>query len=396
MPPREKQDMVNCLDEAGVNGIHLLFDTMAKTDISSAEAYEPADEERIMSMVTETSGFDILNNKVNNLLRGWVKDGILEAVQSELELMDSASKDGSKLSTSQARLCTNVGNIMFRYADYDQALSLPKRALSMNQNTLGEQNLITAASHCNVGSALTAKGDHEAALLEYQKYHSIHLELLGEDHSETARSHFSIGLVFRKMGRLHEALEEHQRALNIRNKALEKIHADTAASHNEIGGILQDIHRKEEFYDEKESVDTDVLILLHYESALEIREKVYREYHPDTAQSYHNMGAMRFNMWRYRRSEDLTVKENCYEEGLAQLDKALNIKQKVLGNDHPSTILTFDLTRDSQHFKKEWDLFHARVTDIYSDAFIDNYDDLSVMSAMPKFERARSVMGGFS
>ena len=139
-----------------------------------------------------------------------------------------------------------------------------------------------------------------------------------------------------------------------------------------------------------------MLILLHYESALEIREKVYREYHPDTAQSYHNMGAMRFNMWRYRRSEDLTVKENCYEEGLAQLDKALNIKQKVLGNDHPSTILTFDLTRDSQHFKKEWDLFHARVTDIYSDAFIDNYDDLSVMSAMPKFERARSVMGGFS
>ena len=396
MPPREKQDMVNCLDEAGVNGIHLLFDTMAKTDISSAEAYEPADEERIMSMVTETSGFDILNNKVNNLLRGWVKDGILEAVQSELELMDSASKDGSKLSTSQARLCTNVGNIMFRYADYDQALSLQKRALSMNQNTLGEQNLITAASHCNVGSALTAKGDHEAALLEYQKYHSIHLELLGEDHSERARSHFSIGLVFRKMGRLHEALEEHQRALNIRNKALEKNHADTAASHNEIGGILQDIHRKEEFYDEKESVDSDVLILLYYESALEIREKVYREYHPDTAQSYHNMGAMRFNMWRYRRSEDLTVKENCYEEGLAQLDKALNIKQKVLGNDHPSTILTFDLTRDSQHFKKEWDLFHARVTDIYSDAFIDNYDDLSVMSAMPKFERARSVMGGFS
>lgn len=349
-----------------------------------------------MSMVTETSGFDILNNKVNNLLRGWVKDGILEAVQSELELMDSASKDGSKLSTSQARLCTNVGNIMFRYADYDQALSLQKRALSMNQNTLGEQNLITAASHCNVGSALTAKGDHEAALLEYQKYHSIHLELLGEDHSERARSHFSIGLVFRKMGRLHEALEEHQRALNIRNKALEKNHADTAASHNEIGGILQDIHRKEEFYDEKESVDNDVLILLHYESALEIREKVYGEYHPDTAQSYHNMGAMRFNMWRYRRSEDLTVKENCYEEGLAQLDKALNIKQKVLGNDHPSTILTFDLTRDSQHFKKEWDLFHARVTDIYSDAFIDNYDDLSVMSAMPKFERARSVMGGFS
>ena len=275
MPPREKQDMVNCLDEAGVNGIHLLFDTMAKTDISSAEASEPADKERIMSMVTESSGFDFLHNKVNNLLRGWVKDGILEAVQSELELMDSASKDGSKMSTSQARLCTNVGNIMFRYAEYDQALSLQKRALSMNQNTLGEQNLITAASHCNVGSALTAKGDHEAALLEYQKYHSIHLELLSEDHSETARSHYSIGPVFRKMGRLHEALEEHQRALNIRNTALEKFHTDTAASHNEIGGMLQDIHRKEEFYDEKESVDTDVLILLHYKSALEIREKVY-------------------------------------------------------------------------------------------------------------------------
>lgn len=109
------------------------------------------------------------------------------------------------------------------------------------------------------------------------------------------------------------------------------------------------------------------------------------------------MGAMRFNIWRYRRSEDLTVKENCYNEGLAQLDKALNIKQKVLGNDHPSTILTFDLIRDAQHFKKEWDVFHAsRGTDIYSDAFIDHDDDPSVMSATPKFERARSLMGGFS
>jgi len=56
--------------------------------------------------------------------------------------------------------------------------------------------------------------------------------------------------------------------------------------------------------------------------------------HPDTAQSYHNIGVMLLNT-------------EYHEGGLKALENALYIKQKILGKDHPSTtILTSDLIQE--------------------------------------------------
>ncbi|MCL2496557.1 MAG: tetratricopeptide repeat protein, partial [Clostridiales bacterium] len=58
--------------------------------------------------------------------------------------------------------------------------------------------------------------------------------------------------------------------------------------------------------------------------ALDIREKVLGKEHPDTAQSYNNIG------WPHKNQGD-------YTQALVWCRKALDVFEKVLGPDHPHT-----------------------------------------------------------
>ena len=63
--------------------------------------------------------------------------------------------------------------------------------------------------------------------------------------------------------------------------------------------------------------------------ALEIREKALGKDHPDTATSYNNIGIVYKNMGDYPKA-------------LEFFTKALNINEKVLGKDHPATALSYN------------------------------------------------------
>ncbi len=69
--------------------------------------------------------------------------------------------------------------------------------------------------------------------------------------------------------------------------------------------------------------------LEYYNKALSIRQKVLGEEHPDTATSYNNIGYV------YSELGD-------YDKSLEYYDKALSIYRKVLGNEHPDTIKVRD------------------------------------------------------
>ena len=58
--------------------------------------------------------------------------------------------------------------------------------------------------------------------------------------------------------------------------------------------------------------------------ALPIRQSVLGENHPDVASSYNNLGLIYF-------------KQENYKKALEYFQKALNIRQQVFGADHPST-----------------------------------------------------------
>ena len=65
----------------------------------------------------------------------------------------------------------------------------------------------------------------------------------------------------------------------------------------------------------------------YYGKALAIREKVLGKDHPDTAQSYNNIGSMYYQQGKY-------------PEALEYLEKALKICKARLGDDHPYTKAT--------------------------------------------------------
>ena len=69
--------------------------------------------------------------------------------------------------------------------------------------------------------------------------------------------------------------------------------------------------------------------LEYYEKALEIREKVLGKEHPDTAATYNNIAGV------YQDQGN-------YGEALEYYRKALEIKEKVLGREHPYTAATYN------------------------------------------------------
>ena len=63
--------------------------------------------------------------------------------------------------------------------------------------------------------------------------------------------------------------------------------------------------------------------------ALKIREKILGEEHPDTATSYNNLAVLYKSMGEYQKAEPLYL-------------KALKIREKVLGEEHPSTATSYN------------------------------------------------------
>ena len=64
------------------------------------------------------------------------------------------------------------------------------------------------------------------------------------------------------------------------------------------------------------------------EKALDIRRRVLSEEHPDIASSYNNVGIS------YEKMGDL-------ERGLQYQEKALHIRRRVLGEEHPNTAASY-------------------------------------------------------
>ena len=69
--------------------------------------------------------------------------------------------------------------------------------------------------------------------------------------------------------------------------------------------------------------------LVYYQKALTIRIKVLGEEHPDVATSYNNIGAA-------------LEAQGKYDEALVYYQKALTIRIKVLGEGHPDVATSYN------------------------------------------------------
>jgi tetratricopeptide (TPR) repeat protein len=81
----------------------------------------------------------------------------------------------------------------------------------------------------------------------------------------------------------------------------------------------------------------DSLTLEYHLKALDIRERVFGTDHPDTAASYNNIGSTYNSMGNYQKTLEFKM-------------KALDIKERVFGTDHPSTAASYNNIGYTYHF----------------------------------------------
>ncbi len=127
---------------------------------------------------------------------------------------------------------------------------------------------------------------------------------------------YDYGRFLNKYGKYKEAEQVYLRLVSLRERMLGKEHPDTAESYNNIGLI----YKKQGDYTKA---------LDYYQKTLDTREKVLGKEHPSTATTYNNIGLT------YHSQGD-------YTKALEYHFKALDIREKVLGKEHPDTATTYN------------------------------------------------------
>ena len=149
---------------------------------------------------------------------------------------------------------------LWEQGDYTAALPLFKRALAINEKTLGAQHPDTVTSLHNLAVVYYSQGDYAVALPLYKRALAIREKTLGAQHPDTALSLNALAELYRVQGDYAAAEPLHKRALAIREKTLGAQHPDTANSLNNLAGL----HESQGDYAAAEPL---------YKRALAIREK---------------------------------------------------------------------------------------------------------------------------
>jgi CHAT domain-containing protein len=196
-----------------------------------------------------------------------------------------------------------------RTGQYDAALPVAERALSIREKALGSYHPDVAESINSFAEVYRSKGDYAKAEILHWRALAIREQVFGTDHPDVARSLNYLAQIFKAKGDYAKADSFHQRALAIREKALGPDHPGVAASLNDLA-ILYYIKGD---YAKAESL---------YQRALDIREKVLGPDHPDVAASLSNLGVL---YWY----------EGDYNTAAPLFERALAIRENAVGRDHP-------------------------------------------------------------
>ncbi|CAB9526369.1 Kinesin light chain [Seminavis robusta] len=333
MPPKEKKSLEKDVITKG-RGIEALYETLSRTKVEHAKASVESDRLAILTKLESGIGYSILNNQVNNLLRGWMHGVLTQLVEAHKETNDKA----------YVVFCNRIGVILWKNGQDDAAMKLHQAALTICATVLGQNHRLTAATYNNIGAILTSKGDYEGALLNYGDALLIEQSVLQKNHLFVASTHNNIGYVLYEMGDYEGALSQYIRALSIRLSVLRKNHPAVASSYNNIGLVMMKLGN----YGGALSKCTE---------ALAIQVAAGGKHHPVVATFHDNIGAVLQEM-------------GDYEGALSKYKEALAIKLSLLGWNHPDVATTYnsiggvllamgDIDGSLENFKKAFAIFSS-------------------------------------
>lgn len=147
----------------------------------------------------------------------------------------------------------NIGHVLTNQGRLLEGLEYEKKALSIRQMLLGDNNFDTAMSYHNIGAVLFLLDNQQEAYPYLQKASDIWVSILGEKHPQVATGWYDLGCFFRQTGRYDDALLFFEKALNVRMESISETHPDTINNYNTLADFcfqLQNYEKSKMYYSE--------------------------------------------------------------------------------------------------------------------------------------------------
>ncbi len=149
-----------------------------------------------------------------------------DAKQHYVEAATVLERTRGARSAPHARTLGNHASLLNRAGEYEAALPLAERALEINREALGPDNLQLAYDWLHVAIAEENLGRFDAAADHYRQALDLRERVLGPKHGDVAVVHSNLGFLDRKRGQPERARTSFERALAIDRSVLQPAHPD--------------------------------------------------------------------------------------------------------------------------------------------------------------------------
>jgi tetratricopeptide (TPR) repeat protein len=240
-------------------------------------------------------------------------------------------------------------------ADFAAAEAEYRSVFDAMRRVLGPEHPDTLTVQHNTAASVSFSGDYAKAEAEYRDVLRVKMRVFGQDHEETLTTRHEIARMMSTQGRYSEAEAEFRSVLQTRNSTLGPDHYNTLITRSQLARAIaaqgQYLAAEEEF---REILATQLTLLgPEHLRTLWTRQQIalamaargdYSEAekellgvldrrqeripdHPDSLEARHELARI------------LVIKGNPVE-ALAQFRDVLAAKTRVLGSEHPSTVVT--------------------------------------------------------
>ena len=144
-----------------------------------------------------------------------------------------------------ASVLTNMGLIEYNRGRYAVAREYDQRALQINRDSLGEDDIKTALSHMYLANVLVELKEHDAAMQHFEQAAAVAGRSGGGD-ADLADILYNVGIAYQARGEFQKALEPYREALAHSERLQGIDHPDVAYPLLGLGGVLVELGRVEE------------------------------------------------------------------------------------------------------------------------------------------------------
>lgn len=250
----------------------------------------------------------------------------------------------------------NLGALYVSQSRYAEAEPILSKVWEARKRVLGPEHPNTLNTMANFAQLQSNQGKPQEAEPIYRDLLAIRRRVLGEEHPDTLLTMNNLAVAYSRQGKLKEAESMHAQLLEIRRRKQGDRHVDTLRTTDNLAVMYL---RRGDFEHALELFTT----------SLEGRRSVLGNGHTDTLRSATGLATAYLNLGRTKEAESLLIatlddqrrlannesetattmerlaelyrRQEKYDQAQTLLSTALEANRRLLGPNHPDTILDF-------------------------------------------------------